>query len=97
MRAGGKERHQQYTKRIEKILDKDNRKIIMQSKFADVLEAIEQLPIDEWEMLIDILQNRLIENRREILKSEIEQSKREFQAGVCKPMSADEVMREVLS
>jgi len=36
----------------------------MQSKFADVLEAVEELPIDEKEMLIDILQNRLIESRR---------------------------------
>jgi hypothetical protein len=69
----------------------------MQSNFSEVLEAVENLPIDEKEMLIDILQNRLIENRRRVLKSEIEESKREFESGLCKPATADEIMQEVLS
>ena len=69
----------------------------MQSKFADVLEAVEELPIDEREMLLDILQKRLIEMQRMILKREIEESRREFEKGLCKPMTTDEIMREVLS
>jgi hypothetical protein len=69
----------------------------MQSKFADVLEAVEELPIDEKEMLLDILQNRLIENRRKEIKAEIEESRREFNEGLCKPKTADEIMQEVLS
>lgn len=69
----------------------------MQSKFADVLEAIEELPLDEREMLIEISQHRLIENRRELLRAEIDEAKREFENGQCKPMAADEIMKEVLS
>lgn len=69
----------------------------MQTKFADVLEAVEKLPTEEKEELIRILQNRLIEARRNQLKDEIESSRREFEQGLCKPMTADEIMREVLS
>lgn len=69
----------------------------MQSKFADVLEAVDELPIDEKEMLVDILQNRMIEDRREVLKAEIEESRREFEKGLCKSSTAEEIMREALS
>jgi hypothetical protein len=69
----------------------------MQSKFSDVLEAVEELPVDEKEMLVDIVQNRLAENRREQLKSEVESAEGEFEQGLCKPTTVDEFMSEVLS
>jgi len=69
----------------------------MQLKFADVLEAVEDLPLDEKEVLVDILQNRLIEIRRNQLKKDIENAEREFEQGLCKPATVDEIMREVLS
>ena len=69
----------------------------MQTKFADVLEAVEELPTEEKEELIRILQNRLNEARRNQLKDEIENSRREFEQGLCKPATVDEIMREVLS
>jgi hypothetical protein len=40
----------------------------MQTKFADVLEAVEELPTEDKEELIRILQNRLNEARRNQLK-----------------------------
>ncbi|MBC7900765.1 MAG: hypothetical protein H7070_12020 [Saprospiraceae bacterium] len=69
----------------------------MQSNFADVLEAVDELPIDEKEMLVDILQHRMIEDRREALRVEIENSRREFAEGLCKPSTPEEILREVLS
>ena len=69
----------------------------MQTTFAEVLEAVEELPIDEKEMLLDILQNRLREDtRRRIVKS-VKESRREFEKGNLKPSSVDDIMKEILS
>jgi hypothetical protein len=77
--------------------EREQKEVNMQLKFADVLEAIEDLPLDEKEVLVDILQNRLIEIRRNQLKKDIENAEREFKQGLCKPATVDEIMREVLS
>lgn len=69
----------------------------MQTTFAEVLETIEKFTIDEKEMLVDIVQNRLIENRRDQLKKEIESAERKFEQGLCKPFTIDEFIREVSS
>ncbi|CAN5619485.1 hypothetical protein BH20ACI4_BH20ACI4_34310 [soil metagenome] len=69
----------------------------MQTRFTDVLEAAEELPIEDKEELIRILQKRLVEYRRNQLLKDIESSNREFEQDLCKPMSADEIMREILS
>ncbi|CAN5502385.1 hypothetical protein BH18ACI1_BH18ACI1_22570 [soil metagenome] len=69
----------------------------MQLKFADILEAVEELPLNEKEVLVDVLQNRLIEMRRNQLEKDIENAEREFEQGLCKPATVDEIMREVLS
>lgn len=69
----------------------------MQLKFADILEAVEELPLNEKEVLVDVLQNRLIEMRRNQLEKDIENAEREFEQGLCKPATVDEIMRELLS
>ena len=69
----------------------------MQTKFTDVLESVESLPVDEKEMLVDIVRNRLIEERRAQIRSDIENSKRQYESGMCDELTADEIMNEVLS
>ncbi len=69
----------------------------MQTTFAEVMETVEQLTIDEKETLIDILQHRLAEYRRNQLLRDIKSSEKEFEEGLCKPMSVDEFMKEVTS
>ena len=69
----------------------------MQSKFSDVLEAVEELPIDEKEMLLDILQNRLREDKRRRIVKSVEESRQEFEKGNLKPSSVDDIMKEILS
>ncbi len=68
----------------------------MQPRFTDVLESVEGLPADEKEMLVDIVRSRLVEKRREELRYEIDAARREFENGDIKPMTADQVMDEVL-
>jgi hypothetical protein len=69
----------------------------MQSKFSDVLETIEEFTVDEKETLVDILQHRLSEHRRNQLLKEIETAEQEFEQGLCGTMSVDEFMQEVSS
>jgi hypothetical protein len=64
--------------------------------FGEVLEAVESLSLEEKESLIEILQRRLIEARREELAREIESARNEFQAGQCKPASPDTLIKEIL-
>lgn len=69
----------------------------MQTTFAEVLESVEMLPVDEKEMLIDIVKKRIIEDRREEMRRAIEAANAEFDAGLCKPATVDEIMHEILS
>lgn len=64
--------------------------------FGEVLEVVSNLPLDEQEMLINILQNRLVELRRNELKSDVQKSRRDFAKGNYKAATVDEIMREVL-
>jgi hypothetical protein len=57
-----------------------------------VLENALQLPYDQQEMLIEILQNRLYESRREEIAMDAQQTLAEFHAGKFQPQSAQEVI-----
>ena len=69
----------------------------MQTTFAEVLETIEELTMDEKETLVDILQHRLTEYRRNRIQSQVECAEREFEQGLCRPMTVDEIMQEISS
>ncbi|CAN5150417.1 hypothetical protein BH20ACI1_BH20ACI1_24960 [soil metagenome] len=69
----------------------------MQTTFAEVLETIEEFSIDEKETLIDILQNRLRENKRQRIVQSVKEARREFEKGNVKTSSVDEIMKEILS
>jgi len=65
--------------------------------FGQVVEAADNLSEEEQETLIDLLSRRLIERRREKLAKEIKDAQQEFKAGLCKPATSDEIMKEILS
>ena len=56
--------------------------------FGDVLEAADQLSLEEQETLIDILHRRMIERRRAELAQDIAEARREFEAGEAKSASS---------
>jgi len=66
-------------------------------KFADLLEAVDNLSREEKETFLEVLQRRLIEQRREEIAVEIETARQEFQAGECQAVTADDLMKEILS
>lgn len=69
----------------------------MQVTFAEVLETIEKFTVDEKETLVDILQNRLRETKRQRIVKAVKESRREFETGNLMPASVDDIMKEVSS
>lgn len=67
-----------------------------QSVFGEVLEAADRLSPEEKEALIEVLQRRLIDERREEIAREIAATRREFQAGECRPTTPDDLMKEIM-
>ena len=65
--------------------------------FDEILEAAERLDDDAQAELIAILERRRLERRREQIAEDVAQVRREFAAGLCKPMTASEIMRDALS
>lgn len=65
--------------------------------FGEVLEAADQLSLEEQETLADILQRRIIERRRQDLAADVEAARREYRAGSCEAVTADELMAEILA
>lgn len=68
----------------------------MPTTFAEVVETVERLSLEEKETLVDILQNRLAEYRRNQLLRDLATAEEEFAKGLCKPMTVDEFMKEVM-
>jgi hypothetical protein len=63
--------------------------------FNQVLETASQLPYDQQEMLIKILQNRHHESRRDEIAADAQQTLADFHAGKFKAQSANEVIAEL--
>jgi len=65
--------------------------------FADVLDAAEQLDTEAQAELVAVLSRRLAERGRERVAASVAQARREFAAGQCQPMTAEELVREASS
>jgi hypothetical protein len=65
--------------------------------FGEVLETIEQLPLEDQAELIDIVRRRIIEQRRSDLVRDVQEAQKEFKAGKARPVTPDELMAEILS
>lgn len=65
--------------------------------FNEILEAADQLSLDEQATLLEVLQNRFIEHRREALVRDVQQARREFEAGQCLPISPADLLKNILS
>lgn len=66
-------------------------------RFGEVLEAAERLSEDEQETLVDILEKRLAERRRQEIAAEVRAARLEHERGETRPATPDELMDEILS
>jgi hypothetical protein len=61
----------------------------------EVLDAVMELPIEQQEMLIQIVRQRTIENRREEIAQAAQESISEFRSGKLKAQTAAEVISDL--
>jgi hypothetical protein len=66
-------------------------------RFAELLDAVDELPFEEQAELVEIVQRRLIEHRRDEIAQEIQEARHDLQAGRCHPSSPDEILRDIFS
>ena len=64
--------------------------------FGEVLEAANQLTPEDQQALIAILHRRLTQMGRQQLVAEVQEARKEFDSGQCRPATPDELMREIL-
>jgi len=65
--------------------------------FNDILEAADQLSLEDQATLVEVLNRRIHERRRDDLVREVQQARREFEAGLGKVMTADDLIKELFS
>lgn len=65
------------------------------SNLDKVLDAAMSLPLEQQEMLIQILKNRIVESRRDEIARDAAVSIAEFQAGKLKVQTANEAIQEL--
>ena len=65
------------------------------STFEQVLELVGDLPLDQQELLIDIVQRRAIEARRQELARTSQEALEEFHSGTLQAQTATEAIAEL--
>jgi hypothetical protein len=61
----------------------------------EVLDAVMELPKEQQEMLIQIVRQRTIENRRTEIAQGAQESLAEFRSGKLKAQTAEEVIKDL--
>jgi hypothetical protein len=59
------------------------------------IDTVMQLPLEQQEMLIDIVRSRHIENRRREIAKDAQESIAAFHAGKLKPQPVNEIITEL--
>lgn len=62
------------------------------SAFQEIIEAVEMFPLDDREILLDILKNRLREQRRLQLLQEVAEAKQDYAEGKVKFGTVDDFL-----
>jgi len=63
--------------------------------FNDLLEAIARRPVEEQEMIAEIVRKRVIDERREEIKESIRISRQEYQDGLTGHGTVEDFEREI--
>lgn len=63
--------------------------------FQEAIVMVENLSLEEQEMLIEIIQNRLNEYKRSELMNEIKQAEQEYKQGKFKRGTVEDLMAEL--
>jgi len=65
--------------------------------FADLVDMIDRLPLDQRQSLLDVVRKRIADDERRRIAASIRSARREHRHGRCKPTTPEELMREILA
>lgn len=68
---------------------------INSSSFQQAIESVEQLPVEDQIMLIEIIRRHLIDQRRNQLSDEIAQSRADYQQGEVSRGTVEDLMKDL--
>ncbi|NER24488.1 MAG: hypothetical protein F6J96_28060 [Symploca sp. SIO1C2] len=71
--------------------------MMTKATFAEILESADQLPLEDQENLILILQSRLRDHRRAERVRDVQEAEKEFAEGKCQPATPEQLMKEILA
>jgi hypothetical protein len=63
--------------------------------FQDAMDAVESLPEEQRESLIDLVKRRLADERRDRLVESVRQAREEYERGEVRRGSAEDLFREL--
>ena len=63
--------------------------------FSDVVDAADDLSVDEQETLVEILRRRIAKRNRDALVRDVAEARAEFQSGSTRAASVSDIMDEV--
>lgn len=63
--------------------------------YGQVIDSIEALPEAQQESLMELIQRRLVDRRRQVLIKCVQGARKEFKSGKLRPASPAEIMRKV--
>ena len=63
--------------------------------FSDVVDAADNLSVDEQQTLVEILRRRIAKRNREILVRDVAEARAEFRTGQARASSVSDIMDEV--
>ena len=67
------------------------------TKFAQVLDSADELALEEQESLVQVLQHRLAEHRREELVAAVKSARRQFKEGRCRPAAPAQIIKRLFA
>lgn len=66
------------------------------SQFQKIIETVEALPLDEQAILIEIVQKRLIQQRRVDIVAEVAEARQAYQTGDVRRGNVTDMMGEII-
>ena len=66
-------------------------------RYADLVEMIDRLSLDERASLVDVVQRRMAEEERARVAASVRAARREHRRGRSRPVTSDELMGEILA
>ena len=69
--------------------------VTLSSRFQQAIETVEQLPPDDQAMLIEIIRQRLVDQRRAKMAEEIAETRLAYQQGKVRRGNVADLMKEL--